>query len=106
MNRSWLPGITVILIGVIYLLTGFDEASRYGKNWWAWFMALGAVYPLERAWVKYRAGVPISKIAWLVTSGLYVLAFAGIFLLDADFGRAWPVLLIVAGIGAILQTRR
>jgi hypothetical protein len=105
MRRSWIPGLMVILVGVIYLLSRNDTSGRSGR-WWALFIALGAVWFFERAWARYRAGIPLAQMVGLITSGLTILTIAVVLFLGAPFGRVWPVFIIIAGVGSILRTRR
>lgn len=105
MRRSWIPGLMVILVGVIYLLNRNDTGGRTGR-WWALFVAFGAVWFFERAWARTRVGLPLASTVGLITSGLTLLTVAVVLFLGLSFGRVWPVFIIIAGVATILRTRR
>ena len=105
MRRSWMPGLTVILVGVIYLISRYDTSGRSGR-WWALFIAFSAFWFFERAWSRHRAGMPLAKSAGQITTGLTILTIAVVLFLGASFGRVWPAFVIIAGIASILRTQR
>ena len=105
MRRSWIPGLMIILVGVIYLLNRTDTSGRTGR-WWALFVGFGAIWFFERAWARTRVGIPLAGTVGLITSGLTLLTIAVVLFLGIPFGRTWPVFIIIAGVGTILRTQR
>ena len=105
MRRSWMPGLMVILVGVIYLISRYDTSGRSGR-WWALFIAFGAVWSFQLAWSRHRAGIPLARTAGLIASGLTILTIAVVLFLGASFGKVWPAFVIIAGIASILRTQR
>ncbi len=102
-DHSWIPGVALILLGVIFL---FDNAFGVEliDNWWALFILIPAVANLNRAWQRYRrAGRWTSSARSALTGGLLIGAVALIFLFDLSWSLFWPVLLIILGAGILLR---
>jgi hypothetical protein len=99
---SWVPGIVLIALGLIFL------AREYGgltlENWWALFILIPAYFTLERAYAYYRVNDTRSATGPAI-GGLALLALTAIFLLDLPIGQLWPIFLIIAGIGLLLSRR-
>ena len=56
------------------------------------------------AWRLYRQSGQITpRVVGLITGGLVPLTIALIFLFNFNFGSAWPVLLVVLGVGMLLR---
>lgn len=101
-RRSWIPGIVLIALGLIFL---FDNAFGVElDNWWALFILIPAVANLNRAWQRYRrAGRWTSSARSALTGGLLISTVALIFLFDLSWNLFWPTLLIVLGVGILLR---
>ena len=99
---AWIGGIVLVLIGVIFLLQNLG-AIRFGQNWWAWFILLGTVGAWSSAWRIYQNnGRQFTRaVAGPLIGGLFPLVVALVFLFELDWGRIWPVFLIIAGVGAL-----
>ena len=100
-------GVALIAIGLAFLARNYF-AIPFFENWWALFILIPAVGSLYGAWQAWRRGSPYAASGSL-TVGLVLGAVAGIFLLDLAWRDAWPVLLILAGVGMLLPgllTRR
>lgn len=97
-NNTWLGGLVLIAIGLIFLIQNFAGIS-FG-NWWALFILIPAVWAFSRAWSLYREDGKIThRVANAVYGGIFPFIVAMIFLLNLDWGRIWPIFLIAAGIG-------
>jgi hypothetical protein len=84
----------LILLGVIFLLqnTGIFTLA----NWWALFILIPALGAFGNAWSQYReAGRFDSQARGSLIGGLLLSIVAGTFLFGLDWGRVWPVFLIV-----------
>jgi len=99
---SWMAGGLLVLLGVLFLLQNFG-VFRVGFNWWAFFILIPAVGAFVSAWNAYRSDGRFSRRArGSVTGGLFITLVAVILLLGLDWGRVWPLFLIIAGVGAVL----
>jgi cation transport ATPase len=99
---AWIGGAVMILIGVVFLLQNMGNWSL--GNWWALFILIPAVVAFVNAWNIYKNnGYRFSSgIGGSILGGLMMLLVACIFLFDMDWGKVWPLFLIVAGLGALL----
>jgi len=105
-NRIWplIGGITLILMGLVFLwqnVTGLELG-----NWWAALMLLPAGALWARAWLVYRAngGKLTRQILWLIFGGLMPCLVAIVFVLNLDWDKVWPVMLVAAGVVALLNS--
>lgn len=96
----WIGGVILIAVGVVFMLKNLGVPIP--QNWWAIFLLLPAAGALATAWSAYRRdGAMTSNVIGALVIGL-VLAVLGItFLAGFDWGRLWPIILIVLGIGVL-----
>jgi hypothetical protein len=97
----WVFGGVLIVIGVFMLLrnvTGMDMG-----NWWALFILIPAIGSLATAWRLYQVHGHITEAVRgpLVGGVILLMVFAMLFF-DFDWALFWPVLLIIAGMGALI----
>jgi len=59
------------------------------------------VAPLGRAWQQHVGGLS-DRATGPLTGGLVPFVVALLFLLGVDWGRAWPAIPIVIGVGVLL----
>ena len=107
---GWAIGAVVIIIGVVFLgkNAGWFGTDWGFHNWWALFILIPTLGSLGGAWRAYssnghRLG---GEVARALMTGLLLLAVTIIFLLELDWGKVWPVLLVIAGIGLLMGWRR
>jgi hypothetical protein len=104
-GRGLIVGLVLIGLGIVFLwqnLFGFQPID----NWWALFILIPAVSNLSRGWQAYQAtGSWGEAMGRGLTTGLLLVTIALIFLLDLDFGRWWPALLILLGLSLLLKGR-
>lgn len=97
-------GLILIGIGTIFLLsqlTGF-----YIHNWWALFIFIPAIAKLNEAWQSYRENGRLTASARGAFIGGTLLAMvASFFLFSLSWNLFWPLVLIMFGIGALLNSR-
>ncbi|OFW61018.1 MAG: hypothetical protein A2133_04380 [Actinobacteria bacterium RBG_16_64_13] len=102
--------IVIIVVGIVFLVknAGWLGNDWDFQNWWALFILIPAFGSLTDAWNSYNAGGRrlSAKAARSLAFGLLFLAITVIFLLKLDWGKVWPVILIVVGLGMILGWRR
>lgn len=100
------PALFVVAIGVLFLLRNFGFGFDYFEfhNWWAWLILIAAIAPLTRAIELYRAN---GRMDGMVAHHLFVAAtivvVALLFLLDLDWGRWWPLFVILGGISMLAR---
>jgi hypothetical protein len=103
-HYNWMGGVVLILLGCVFFLQNAG-VRILNDNWWALFILIPSGGLLIGAWNMYRAHGRFTRaVAGMVTGALAPLAVALIFLFNLDWGTVWPVFLIVAGAGALLQT--
>lgn len=100
---AWVWGLFLILLGGVFLL---DNTGLFHlNNWWALFILLPAVGSFQAAWNLFRnAGNRLDAAARGSLIGGFVLTLiALIFLFGMNFGLLWPILLVIAGAGLLLN---
>lgn len=93
-------GLTFIAVGVLLLLGNY--AGWQIDNWWALVFLIPAIGSLWGAYWLWRTTGLGYAVAGPLTTGLVFLTIAAIFLLQLEWGRIWPVFLVLAGLGALL----
>jgi hypothetical protein len=103
-NGAWIGAAVLIGLGVIFLLQNFG-LFQIG-NWWALFILLGTAGAWGSAWRIYQNnGRRVNgAVTGAFIGGLFPLAVTLIFLFGLDWGRIWPVFLIIAGIAALTRS--
>lgn len=99
-SSSWALGLAVVIIGGLLLAKnlGVDLFFLDFHHWWAFFILLAAIGPLQLAYRCYqREGAGMAMWNALVTAGSIIFV-ALIFLLDLSFGTWWPVFIIIGGL--------
>jgi uncharacterized membrane protein YjjP (DUF1212 family) len=97
---NWPLGLAVAVIGGLLLARnlGYELFFLDFHNWWAFFILLAAIGPLQQAVSFYRKeGFSASVVNSLVSAGAIVF-IALLFLLDLSFYTWWPVFVIVGGL--------
>jgi len=88
------------LLGVILVALGTAVSVKYMLKpnqpflWWAMFILLPALMFFGGAWAAVHWNAPYRLTLGLFGLGLIVLAVAGMFLLNLNWERWWPVMLI------------
>ncbi|MGN6314144.1 MAG: LiaF transmembrane domain-containing protein [Rhodanobacteraceae bacterium] len=103
------PALFVIALGVLFLLRNLDIGFDFFEfhNWWAWLILAAAIAPLTRAVELYRTGGKLdgAVIHYLFVAGA-VIIMAVLFLLDLDWGRWWPLFVIMGGLSMLARGDR
>lgn len=99
-TSNWPLGLAIVLIGGVLLARnmGVDLFFLNLHNWWALFILVLAIGPLQQAYVALRReglGLPVANS---LVSAASIIFVALIFLLDLSFFLWWPVFLIMAGL--------
>jgi len=106
-HGSWLVAVILIIVGVVFLVQNVSGNTDVLHNWWAFFILIPAIGSLAGAWKTYvsagrRFGPGVTR---QLTVGLALLAVTVILVLDV-WDKAWPVFLIIIGLGMALSWRR
>ncbi len=100
---AWVGGVILIALGVIFLLQNFGFPVP--SNWWAIFIMIPGIAALGGAWSIYeREGAWTSGAAGALVAGLIMVGMSLVFFFGFDFGKFWPVILILLGIAALSGT--
>ena len=101
-NTSWVPGLVLIGIGLVFLLNNFTDFELH--NWWALFILIPAFASLGNFLRAYRQHGRMTDEARGSFIGMLILFFvAAVFLFGWSWGAVWPFFLIIAGVGALLS---
>lgn len=99
-NQSWLPGVVLIFIGIVFLLRNFTSFEL--NNWWALFILFPAVSNLSAAYSNYKTSGFSRGVRTHAFWGLFFVLLSMSFLLGLEFGLLWPAFLIFGGLGMLL----
>jgi hypothetical protein len=103
-SSTWIWGLVLIAVGVLFLLQNLQLLPTIG-NWWAFFILIPAIASFAGAWALYQRSGRLTRAAvGPLMAGIAILGVAVIFFLDLDWGRVWPVFLIIFGLGALLSS--
>ncbi len=106
-GSNWALGLAIVIIGGLLLARnlGFNWAFLYFQHWWALFILLAAIPPLQSAFTNYqKAGWSPAVANSLISAGAIVI-LALLFLLNLSLLTWWPVFIIVAGLMVIAGQR-
>ena len=107
-SSNWPLGLAVVVIGGLLLARnlGFELFFLHFHNWWAFFILLAAIGPLQQAFSFYRKeGLGAAVANSLVSAGAIVF-IALMFLLDMSFGTWWPIFVIIGGLYMMTSRNR
>ncbi len=97
----WIFGGILIVIGVFMLLQNLTGLN-WG-NWWALFILIPAAGSFASAWKLYEAhGTIDAAVRGPLVGGILLLFVFAMFFFGFNWSLFWPVLLILAGIGALI----
>lgn len=100
-NGAWIGGVILIALGVLFLAQNLG--APLPANWWAIFILIPALASFSSAWSMYQnadrqltTGVRGALIGGCILTTLAAALFFGI-----NWGKFWPVILILLGIAAL-----
>lgn len=100
-------GLAVVAVGLIFLLRNFGLDLPLPDRWWALFIFIPAAAALVTAARFYRVDGRLSdRVVGPATGGVLMLTVASILFFDLDWGKFWPVLVIVVGLGILVRGMR
>lgn len=100
---AWIGGAILIILGLVFLLQNMGLLVLV--NWWALFILIPAVAAFGSAWRSYQAagGRLTGGARGSLIGGLVLVLVAGVFLFGLNWGVVGPLLLVLAGIGLLLN---
>lgn len=99
-------GLVVIVIGLLFLARehGYKLDFLWIHHWWALFILIPAVAMTARVVARVRRlGRFDAEAAGTSIGALATALVAGMFLLDLNFGKWWPVFVILGGLSILLS---
>ncbi len=99
---AWIAGGVLILLGVVFIVRNVTGFSL--DNWWALFILIPALGSLVTSYQIYeRKGRKFTAASrGPLVGGLFLVGLTAVFLFKLDWGRIWPFVLILAGLGVLL----
>jgi uncharacterized membrane protein len=101
---AWIAGSVLILLGIVFIVQNIAGLSL--GNWWALFILIPAIGSLMTAFRMYERNDRrfTSASRGPLIGGLVLLAIAAVFLFNLDWGKVWPLILILGGLGLLLTS--
>ena len=101
-SASWIVGVVLILLGVVFFLEQGGYVALTG-NWWALFIYIAAFGAFANAWRSYRStgefgASATGSLIW----GLVFTVVASIFLFNLLWDAWWPAILVAVGVGIVV----
>ena len=95
-------GIAFILLGVVFILQTTRLVALH--NWWALFILIPAIGSFASAVRNFqRNGNRFTRsVTGSISGGLFMTAVALMFLFRLDWGRYWPIFIVLAGLSILL----
>lgn len=99
---SWIGGVVLILIGALLLLHNVGGITI--DNWWALFILIPAAGSFAGAWNAYRkSGNRVTgSVKGSIIGGVVLTTISVLFLFNLDWGKMWPVFIIIAGLATLV----
>lgn len=102
-HSGFTGGLVLIFIGLAFLLQRFGALGEH-FNWWAIFIFIPAFSSLAGAWYAWQRGGRFNAaVRSGLGGGLIVLTVALMFLFDLDWSVWWPLMIIMPGLGILLN---
>jgi len=101
---GWIAGGVLILVGIVFIIR---NVSGFGlDNWWALFILIPSLGSLLTAFQMYEKNGRRFTAASRgpLIGGLVLLAVTAVFLFNLNWGRIWPLFLVLAGLGMLLSS--
>ncbi len=99
-GAGWIGGIVLIVLGVVFML---QSSGIFVGNWWTVFIYIPAAISLFNVFRTWRRDGRFTQSATgSLVGGLLLTTVATILLLNLDFSRWWPAILIAIGLGLVV----
>ena len=105
-GSTWIVGLILIVLGIAFLMQNFGMFLFPFKNWWALFILIPAIGSFDRAFRAYKhADNQLTTFARnSLFVGLIITMLAGMFLFSLNWSIFGPLLIILVGIGILINT--
>lgn len=102
---AWIMGAVLIVLGVMFLAQNLWKFNFPFQNWWALFILIPALGALGDAYRKYRDSENqiTRSVRNSVFGGIILLIVTATFLFNLSWTYLGPVLIILVGLGIILN---
>ena len=103
-GNAWLGGAILIVLGLVFLFQNLGTFEL--ENWWALFILIPAVGAYGAAWRSYQdsGGSLTSAARGSLFTGFVLTMVAAIFLFNLNWTILGPVLIILVGVGLLVNT--
>jgi hypothetical protein len=99
---AWVGWAILIAVGILLLLQPLTSFSM--ENWWALIILIPAAGAFANSWRIYRSSRRLSAPARAsLIGGILLTMVAAILLLDLNWTILGPVLIILAGLGLLIN---
>jgi len=100
---AWVGGAVLIILGIVFLLQNTGAFSL--ENWWALFILIPARGAFGRAWRTYQdaGGRITAAVRSALIGGVVLTMVSAAFLFNLNWGLLAPVLILLAGIGLLIN---
>ncbi len=101
----WIGGVILIALGLVFLLRNYGVPMP--DNWWAVFILIPAFAAFGAAWTVYqRDGALTPAVIGPAIGGLVLTVLSISFLAGFNWGKLWPFILILIGVGVLVGSMR
>lgn len=107
-SLNWPVGLAVVVIGGLLLARnlGVELFFLDFHNWWAFFILLAAIGPLQQGIISYRREGMGAAVANSLVSAGAIIFISLLFLLDLSFWTWWPIFVIIGGLYMMTSRNR
>jgi hypothetical protein len=104
LGGPWVAGVILIVLGILILLQNLNLFTLH--NWWALFILIPAAGAFGAAWKTYQdvGGRLTAGARGSLVAGLILTMVSAVFLFNLEWSILGPVLIILAGLGLLLNT--
>jgi phosphatidylserine synthase len=99
---GWIFGLVLITLGGLFILqnlTGFEF-----HNWWALFILIPAISSFVSAWNGYQSEHRFTQhVRSSLVGGFILLLITLAFLFTFSWTLLWPLILVLAGVGILIN---
>jgi hypothetical protein len=101
---GWIAGGVLILVGVVFIIRNVSGLAF--DNWWALFILIPALGSLVTAYQMFERNDRKFTAASRgpLVGGLVLLGVTAVFLFNIDWGKVWPLFIILVGLGVLLSS--
>ena len=101
---SWVAGIILIVLGGAFLMQNMGSYRFPLQNWWALFILIPAVGAFDTAFRTYRnTGTFTNTARGSLLVGIVLTLVTAIFLFNLSWTYFGPALIILAGLGILMN---